>query len=132
MKKSDIEQIQLENVSLQNGLHDAQKDRDAWQSEYRAARAEVERVKTERDALTRKERDLNAAIENQKEIMKEMGTRYRNKLMSVYYLLNTIKKMGTHREKEVAVNYLLQTVDDLIKGEDHLSWDQDLFRNLPF
>jgi chromosome segregation ATPase len=132
MKKSDIEQIQLENVSLQNGLHDAQKDRDAWQSEYRAARAEVERVKTVRDALNRKERDLNAAIENQKEIMKEMGTRYRNKLMSVYYLLNTIKKMGTHREKEVAVNYLLQTVDDLIKGEDHLSWDQDLFRNLPF
>lgn len=132
MKKSDIEQIQLENVSLQNGLTDALMERDKLT-------LEVQRLNTERDTLKslnysfeRKERDLNSAIENQKEIMKEMGTRYRNKLMSVYYLLNTIKKMGTHREKEVAVNYLLQTVDDLIKGEDHLSWDQDLFRNLPF
>jgi predicted RNase H-like nuclease (RuvC/YqgF family) len=69
--------------------------------------------------------------DNMKEVMAEMGQRFRAKLMSVYYLLGTIKKMGTHREKEVAVGYLQQTVDDLVKDEGGLSWDQDLF-NLPF
>lgn len=69
--------------------------------------------------------------ENQKKVMAEMGTRFKAKLMSVYYLLGTIKKMGTHREKAVAVGYLQQTVDDLVKCDNDLSWDQDWF-NIPF
>lgn len=69
--------------------------------------------------------------ENMKKVMEEMGKRFRAKLMSVYYLLGTIKKMGTHREKEVAVGYLQQTVDDIVNNDDRLSWDQDWF-NLPF
>jgi predicted nucleic acid-binding Zn-ribbon protein len=68
---------------------------------------------------------------NMKKVMEEMGTRFRSKLMSVYYLLGTIKKMGTHREKELAVGYLQQTVNDLVNNQDNLSWDQDLF-NIPF
>lgn len=69
--------------------------------------------------------------QNMKKVMEEMGQRFKSKLMSVYYLLGTIKKMGTHHEKAVAVGYLQQTVDDLVKDEGGLSWDQDLF-NIPF
>lgn len=69
--------------------------------------------------------------ENMKEVMKQMGERFHSKLMSVYYLLGAIKTMGTHHEKEVAIRYLQQTVDNLVKDQDGLSWDQNLF-NLPF
>lgn len=132
MKKSDIEQIQLENISLQNGLTDALTERDRLGLEVEQLKAERDNLRSAKNAFDRKERDLTKAINDQKEIMKEMGTRHRNKLMSVYFLLNTIKKMGTHHEKEVAVRYLMQTLDDLIKDGDGLSWDQDLFRDLPF
>jgi hypothetical protein len=68
---------------------------------------------------------------NMKNIMEEMGARHKSKLMSVYYLLGTIKKMGTHHEKEVAVRYLQQTVDDIVKSENDMSLNQDWF-NIPF
>jgi hypothetical protein len=75
---------------------------------------------------------LKEAIENREKIMKEMGERFHAKLMSVYYMLGTIKKMGTHHEKSVAVGYVMTTVDDLLKN-DPLSWNQDWFENhLPF
>jgi hypothetical protein len=79
-------------------------------------------------AEARRSDDKNA---NMKKVMEEMGARFKSKLMSVYYLLGTIKKMGTHREKEVAVGYLQQTVDDMVKSDNDLSWDQDWF-NIPF
>jgi predicted nucleic acid-binding Zn-ribbon protein len=68
---------------------------------------------------------------NIKKVMEEMGARFKSKLMSVYYLLGAIKTMGTHHEKEVAIRYLQQTTDTMIKDEGGPSWDQDLF-NIPF
>jgi septal ring factor EnvC (AmiA/AmiB activator) len=39
--------------TLESDLKAVKKDRDAWQSEYRAARAEVERLKVHRDVKNR-------------------------------------------------------------------------------
>lgn len=128
-KESTLDTLKAENASLQSHIEDLKKDNHAWQSEYRAARAEVERVKSERDRI---DRDFKAKTEKFQKILLEQGVRSRNKLMSVYFLLNTIKKMGTHREKEVAVSFLMQTVDDLVQDGGNLSWDQDLLSDLPF
>jgi predicted metal-dependent RNase len=84
------------------------------------------------NTLYHEKRKLETSIENKDKIMKEMGERFHAKLMSVYYMLGTIKKMGTHHEKSVAVGYVMTTVDDLLKN-DPLSWNQDWFGNqLPF
>jgi predicted nucleic acid-binding Zn-ribbon protein len=40
-------------ISQEEIIEDLRKDNRAWQSEYRAARGEVERLKQERDSLTR-------------------------------------------------------------------------------
>lgn len=87
-------------------------------------------LRTAKDQIERDKRDLEKKHENLKEVFKESGERHKAKLMSVYYLLGSIRKMGTHHEKHVAVGYLQSTVDDLVK-HDNLSWDQDLF-SLPF
>ena len=81
--------------------------------------------------IERERRDLIKKVDNLKEVLKQQGERSKAKLMSVYYLLDALKKMGTHREKETAVRFLQQTVDDLVKGHNEMSWDQDLFE-IPF
>ena len=75
-------------------------------------------------------RDLERKLENVKEVLKQQGQRYNAQIMSVFYLLGSLQKMGTHHEKDVAIRFLRQTLDDLLdKNGDRLSWDQDL---LPF
>lgn len=116
----EIDRVNLVDVTLQRDELDEQyknaiKDRNAWQSEYRAGRSEIERLKQR--------------IDKHSEVIKEMTDRNRSQLMSVYYLLGAIKKMGTHREKETAVNFLQCTVEALVTTGDQLPWDHD---RLPF
>lgn len=103
---------------------------DTYEDILRIMQDEVDSQDKANYEMLRVKRDLEKKAENMKKVIEEQGIRFRNKLMSVYYLLGTIKKMGTHHEKEVAVRYLQTTVEDLIR-HDGLGWDQDLFE-LPF
>jgi hypothetical protein len=78
------------------------------------------------------QRELQRKNENLQEVLKQSCQRFNAQLMSVFYLLGSLQKMGTHHEKEVAIRFLRTTIGDLLqKGGDHLEWDQELF-NIPF
>lgn len=77
---------------------------------------------------------LKDEIERNKKVfekhMKEVGERFRSKLMSVYYLLDAISKTGTHRQKETVIVFQKAVIEDLINKGDCLPFDyQD---GLPF
>lgn len=78
--------------------------------------------------------NLERKVFNQENIIKEQGYRFKSKIMSAYYLMGAVAKMGTHREKEIAIRFIQCTLDDIVKGSNDLSWDQDFFRtdDLPF
>jgi hypothetical protein len=79
-----------------------------------------------------KHRELERKLENKQELLNQSCQRFNAQLMSVFYLLGSLQKMGTHHEKEVAIRFLRQTVSDLLqKGGDRLEWDQELF-DIPF
>lgn len=103
---------------------------DNYRNLLKIVDSEVSSMDKANSEMNRQKRELERKHENLKEVFKESGERHKAKLMSVYYLLGSIRKMGTHHEKHVAVGYLQSTVDDLVK-HDNLSWDQDLFE-LPF
>ena len=65
-----------------------------------------------------------------KEHQSEIGARHRNKLMSVYYMLDAVSKTGTHREKETVIMYIKCVLDDLINKGDSLPFDNP--DGLPF
>ena len=81
------------------------------------------------DKLQRDKRDLELKNERAHEVLKQTSNRYNAQIMSVFYLLGSLQKMGTHHEKEVAIRFLRQTINDLLDKDcgDRLSWDQDLF-----
>jgi hypothetical protein len=139
MKKSEENDLLEKLKHNAEGWQNAVKEKDEWQAKFESADKRCIEMGTKNAelwdkfyVLEREKRDFDSKTEKFKKILLEQGTRSRNKLMSVYFLLGTIKKMGTHHEKAVAVSFLMQTVDDLVKGEDHLSWDQDLVNDLPF
>jgi predicted metal-dependent RNase len=90
----------------------------------------ITELRLSNNTIEHENRKLKTSLENKEKIMKEMGERFHAKLMSTYYMLGTIKKMGTHHEKAVAVGYVMQTIDDLLKN-DNMSWNQDWF-DMPF
>lgn len=59
----------------------------------------------------------------------ELTTRFRSKLMSVYYMLDAVSKTGTHREKQTVIMYHKVVLEGLINEGNDLSWNTD---NLPF
>lgn len=56
-KESELTHALESVVRWRNYAEDLKKERDGWIAEYRAARAEIERLKIDRD-LFRKERDI--------------------------------------------------------------------------
>lgn len=60
---------------------------------------------------------------------KESGTRHRSQLMTAHYLIEQVKNMGTHHEKEVACRFLLVVIDNLIKDGDSIPLEPEY---LPF
>lgn len=92
---------------------------------------EQDKTRSEMNELRAKNRELERLRDNQKQIIKEQGERFKSKIMSAYYLMGAVAKMGTHREKETAIRFIQCTLDDIVKGHNDLSWDQDLF-NIPF
>lgn len=59
---------------------------------------------------------------------KEIFSRHKSQLQTVYYSLEQLAAVGTHHEKEVVIRYLRLLLDGFMK-QDSLPFDQDL---LPF
>lgn len=72
--------------------------------------------------------DIRRKYENQQKVIKDLMKRHNSKLMSVYYLLNTIKSAGTHHEKAVVITHLSHVCQNLLE-HDPLPFNEDM---LPF
>lgn len=97
----------------------------------------VKHLEKNNSELWKQFRDQSAQVDGQKRQLdlwkawnKESGTRHRSQLMTAHYLIEQVKCMGTHHEKEVACRFLLAVIDNLIKDGDSIPLEQPEY--LPF
>lgn len=84
----------------------------------------IEYGQTRRDLM-----DLQRKYENGQKAYTDAHERFNSKIMSVYYLLDTITDCGTHHEKRVVVTHLKYVLQKMIHNGDPLPLNTDL---LPF
>lgn len=72
--------------------------------------------------------EIERKYENGKKVILELTGRHNSKMMSVYYLLDTILSAGTHHEKAVVITHLKKVCSDLCE-KDNLPLSDNL---LPF
>lgn len=80
-------------------------------------------------ANQRATRELQRKYENGQKAYTDAHLRFNSKIMSVYYLLDTVSDTGTHHEKKVIIMYLKSTLQKMVHNGDPLPFDPDL---LPF